>query len=457
MSALKQDIEDFGPDAQADPARPIRVVVAGEVNSGKSSVINALLRKEVLPDFFGLEQRPVVELVYAAEPFVEATERDGGETRPFAHIDDIPDLSKIEQLKLGLDLETLVGLEINEITMEDDCDPEEAQLLCIAAADILIWTTIASQAWRLSEKTILESVEDIAPKHSILTVTRTDKLRSASDMDKLSGRLDREASPSFDEIIYMHASSTMIEKSGGCDKSWTDTNGRVVFSTLGTFRDKIIHAESQPSNEAEEKPHAAQIAIVSSEADADDEFVDEEIAVEAEQEVEVEVEDVAPAAPTIETVMAATSRVTDDVAAAQTDEGDDDVSEPEIAEPESPVSGCDELAAIVAATNGVLHCAVVKAANAELCWNGCANDDDLENAINASHNLMQKARTGFDDADGDGSIQIRAAEQNWQIGYFANQDLLLMLICDSRVINAGIAKTVFDRLSNTLAAGVDFS
>ena len=46
--------QDPASDTSAD--RP-RIAVCGEVSSGKSAVIQALLRESGLPDFFGVEER----------------------------------------------------------------------------------------------------------------------------------------------------------------------------------------------------------------------------------------------------------------------------------------------------------------------------------------------------------------------------------------------------------------
>lgn len=238
--------------------KPLRVVVCGEVNSGKSTVINALLRGRVLPDLFGAKSRP----------FIHVRPGDAGSITARVAGADVPldemtsdALREAETCEVITEAAYLDGFEIIEMPFLNERDITQDQIAFVEAADLLVWTTIASQAWRLSEKTILDRCEK-RPSAAVLVVSRCDKLRSDEDRGKLLGRMERETGDYFREIVMMHGKDTIIEAAATDDAAWETTAAPVLLGHLRTLAVDV--------REAKAAALAAVQALAAQQGDADD-------------------------------------------------------------------------------------------------------------------------------------------------------------------------------------------
>ena len=221
--------EDLGA-FQDDKEDTLRVVVAGEVRAGKSAFINVLARGVILPNLTGdLGSLPTV-VRHSDTPWLGVKGEDGKITR----IDDLndPKLQDCAELLIGAQMPHLSTFEIVEVPFSHEGDVSDDSLDLMNSADVLVWMTIGSQAWRLSEQSIVNRLDDGAGKHRLLVVSRSDKLRSQTDRDKIKGRLERETVDYFDEIFFMHGRGDLINKSGQDEDAWEKTVGRSFFATL---------------------------------------------------------------------------------------------------------------------------------------------------------------------------------------------------------------------------------
>jgi len=130
------------------------------------------------------------------------------------------------QMPLG----PLEGVEIVEIPFHHDGGISAQNLALIADADLIIWVTIASQAWRLSEKALIEDLPYNVREKSILAISRADKLKAADDLDKIETRLQSDASKFFSEIVFMQASTDKLTKSVYDTRVWEETGGAALAS-----------------------------------------------------------------------------------------------------------------------------------------------------------------------------------------------------------------------------------
>jgi len=221
--------EDLGA-FQVDKEDTLRVVVAGEVRAGKSAFINVLARGAILPDLTGdLGSLPVI-VRHSETPWLGVKDEDGKITR----IDDLNDLkiAGSTELLIGAQMPHLSALELVEVPFSHEGDVSDESLDLMNSADVLVWLTIGSQAWRLSEQSIVNRLDDDAAKHRLLVVSRSDKLRSQTDREKIKGRLERETVDYFDKIFFMHGRGELITKSGQDEDAWEKTVGRSFFTTL---------------------------------------------------------------------------------------------------------------------------------------------------------------------------------------------------------------------------------
>lgn len=224
-----QDLVDEIEAPRARTSDTWRVVVAGEFESGKSSVINAMLRLPILPCNPGLIARPRIRISHAPRPSVRTEDRTGRLAEP-ASLNDILENDLISDCHVQMPLGDMQGIEIIEVPFHHDGGISKNDIETMADADLIIWVTIASQAWRLSEKATIEELPHYVRDKSILAISRADKLKAADDLDKIETRLQSDASKFFSEIVFMQASTEKLNKAVTDTRVWEETGGAALAS-----------------------------------------------------------------------------------------------------------------------------------------------------------------------------------------------------------------------------------
>jgi hypothetical protein len=183
--------------------RVVRVVVIGEFNSGKTTLINALLGAPVLPASF-ITHTPYLTVVrYGPRPRLSA-EVAGRKRVAFAWEDlDGVASSHIHRLHVGMPLERLRTLNAVDTPGLGLGDPvrEERTLRACRGADLVIWCTPAMQAWKASEQQVWMSLPLSVRRRGILAVTFMDALNTPSDAGRLMARLRLHAGDQFGRIV----------------------------------------------------------------------------------------------------------------------------------------------------------------------------------------------------------------------------------------------------------------
>ena len=237
----------------------VRVVICGEVNSGKSTVLNGLLRQKVLPDFFGEAVRPYI-LVTQGETSRRGIVRGSGEEETVETFEGC-DFSDSSMCMVVSEYDHLAGFEIVEVPFLNEKHVPDDMVQLISSADILVWTTIASQAWRLSEKTILDKLEN-RPKRSVLVVSRADKLRNDADRARMRARLARETPDYFQDIVFFHGASKSLEMAAHDEDAWQSTATPRLIEVLEGMA-KSVFEEREASAPVEEPARVAPTNVVS--------------------------------------------------------------------------------------------------------------------------------------------------------------------------------------------------
>lgn len=190
-------------------ARPVRVIVLGETNSGKTTIVNAVLGDDLLAADVIQNTRAAVLVRHAPRPSLALVMPDGRRQpieRGSIHGLVIASGATIEvgvplprlQQSGGVEIIDTPGLDID--AMEHDGEPGARR-----TADIAIWCTIATQAWRASEVAAWRSLRHPSAT-SLLVVTRADLL-DETDRDKVLGRLKGEAGAAFAAIVMCQGPS----------------------------------------------------------------------------------------------------------------------------------------------------------------------------------------------------------------------------------------------------------
>lgn len=183
-------------------SRPLRVAVLGEANSGKTTLINRLLGSDLLATDVIQNTRSVVRVRHSARAFVELCHADGSRFPIENGAGPDGTIGTGSFVEVGVPLTRLAVLEIIDTPGLAADDPAAAgQASAWRTADIAIWCTIGTQAWRASEVLAWQSLaRPIAT--SVLAVTRADLL-SAADREKVRGRLLAETSDVFRNVLML--------------------------------------------------------------------------------------------------------------------------------------------------------------------------------------------------------------------------------------------------------------
>jgi len=205
-TTLPHLIRAFG-RLEARLARPLRVAIAGEFNSGKSSLANLLLGSESLPTDVVASTRIPTLLYHSAVPEIWAIGFGGQRERLRGSRD--PSEGSILRLEVGLPSPRLSKMHI--IDLPGLADPRFDRNLVgpfLLNMDLLLWCTVATQAWKESERAAWEQLPARLRGRALLVVTHGDLLREAGDKEKLMLRLRRDA-VGFHDIVMMSSTEAL--------------------------------------------------------------------------------------------------------------------------------------------------------------------------------------------------------------------------------------------------------
>jgi len=211
--------------------RHFNIVVAGEFNSGKSSVINLLLRRSVLPVSVRHTNMPPVRIFPSdREDYNIRSKTNEGLDFPSFKAGKI-DGRTIQSARLEMELPQFNGATITEISVGEDGELEAEAATLMRDADQLIWCTMGQRAWCLTEIDVVENLPEKLLDNAILAVTRRDYLTSESDREKVRNRLHREAKQYFREIVMLDASPKSI-RSAGDAVAWAASDGHQLHDYI---------------------------------------------------------------------------------------------------------------------------------------------------------------------------------------------------------------------------------
>jgi GTPase Era involved in 16S rRNA processing len=196
--------------------RPARIVVIGEFNSGKTTLVNALLGAAVLPTSFTRHTAYPTVVGFAAKPSLRA-EVEGRRRVAVAwsSIDGAP-APHIRRLYVGMPLERLKALRAVDTPgfgLGDEADEARTMRAC-RGADTVIWCTPAMQAWKASELRTWLALPRAVRGRGVLAVTFMDALPSPDDAGRLLARLHADAGPHFRRVVTFSSQGFLAAPGG---------------------------------------------------------------------------------------------------------------------------------------------------------------------------------------------------------------------------------------------------
>jgi GTPase SAR1 family protein len=220
--------------------KPLRLGVLGEGNSGKSLLINYLLRHQILPSGGFAGETTQILIRYAPEPSVSSIGPDGSrnrltskafgrlvkpESRPLsvpAVIYDAasgtgtgsrptsmiftgpPRQGTVSRLiEVGLPIDLLKTVEIVEVRGFPEAKANGPVRRAFRDIGLIVWCTLATQAWKETEVTAWSRVPRLHRKAAVMLITYKDAVRQAKDQVKIMARMRQATASLFDDVALI--------------------------------------------------------------------------------------------------------------------------------------------------------------------------------------------------------------------------------------------------------------
>jgi tRNA U34 5-carboxymethylaminomethyl modifying GTPase MnmE/TrmE len=183
--------------------QPLRIAIVGEANSGKTSLANALIGHDVLVTDLLRNTRATILVKYADPSTLYFIDADGKREAITESSFEAAQSGQAYALELGFPSDRLRAFEILDnpgLSARDGGFVRLEQTL--QQADLAIWCTLATQAWKQSESSLWSAAGQHIKPSSLLLATHADAL-SKDDADKVMQRLRQEAGTQFGDIAMI--------------------------------------------------------------------------------------------------------------------------------------------------------------------------------------------------------------------------------------------------------------
>ncbi len=188
--------------------RPLRVVILGEYNSGKTSVTDLLIGNGLLPTSVVSNTHVPVLITHAPTPAIFGIDPRGNRIRVDGDDDDpLTDLT-FQALQIALPLERLRRFQI--LDTPSGVNPAAF----VGDADIVLWCTVSTRAWTESERATWLGLPKRFGRNSLLVATHKDGLQTDDEVERVSNRLRGLTSGLFRDVVLVSAENIDDQSAG---------------------------------------------------------------------------------------------------------------------------------------------------------------------------------------------------------------------------------------------------
>ncbi|RZW06681.1 MAG: hypothetical protein EX266_07215 [Rhodobacteraceae bacterium] len=229
------------PSSEAAPRKP-RVCLMGEFSAGKSTLSNLLIGSSALPVNITATQLPPVWISKGSEPPYRVG-LDGDEFDvDFNRLSDVS-VQDTSHIRIFRDAKILEICDL--IDMPGISDPNMAATVwqrVVHHADIVLWCSHATQAWRQSEAAVWSTMPHELHSSSLLLLTRMDRILSDRDRERVMRRVEKETKGLFRQVIPV---SLLQALEAGKDASkWEESGAAALSDALVDLIDEVANGPS---------------------------------------------------------------------------------------------------------------------------------------------------------------------------------------------------------------------
>ncbi|QHQ35263.1 dynamin family protein [Algicella marina] len=214
--------------------RKPRFALMGEFSAGKSTLLNFLVGRDVVPTKTTATHIPAVWLIHGHGEVGHAIGYDGSVSEVQAPDLLSESLASSALIRMLMPSDALRAFDIIDTPGISDPTMSTNMLPMVSKfCNFVLWCTHATQAWRQSEAAAWKSMPKRMRENSILVVTRADKLKSESERKKVEKRLRRETEGLFREIVFIATPKASAAKGKpGEVSAWHSSGGESFEAAL---------------------------------------------------------------------------------------------------------------------------------------------------------------------------------------------------------------------------------
>ncbi|GHC66781.1 dynamin family protein [Neogemmobacter tilapiae] len=205
------------------------IAIMGEFSAGKSTLLNMLIGQAILPTQITATKLPPVWLRHGNEAPYRVDRNNVKHPIDLNNLAGIP-LKDTRYIRIYVESEVLESCDLLDTPgISDPNIPMTMWFKTLGYASAALWCTHAGQAWRESERGAWESLPERLRRHSILLVTRADKITNEIDRMKIDNRLRRETDSLFGARLFISLVNALRALEGEGDADMWAASGAEAF------------------------------------------------------------------------------------------------------------------------------------------------------------------------------------------------------------------------------------
>lgn len=226
--------------------RKPRLIIGGEFSAGKTRLITGLVKDNVLPSNVTATALPPVWLV-SGRKHLAAVDLNG-EVRELETLDGIS-VTETHYCVVSHPAEILTYFDIIDTPGSSDPGiPAESWERMMDFADMAVWCTNATQAWRQSEKSVWDELPEHLVGPAMLLVTHADRMADDKMAQRVLRRVRREAGKYFSHFeMASLIKSADVERISDMLETIFDENTSLMGCENPVLQELITRWEAEPA------------------------------------------------------------------------------------------------------------------------------------------------------------------------------------------------------------------